>query len=102
MYKSSGSVMKFTVDDKTLKMEIKIEDLKKLFEEEPANYDESKIIKGKEREFAVWIAKMLEEESDQETGEPYWSEPFIKLFERALEGDTETKDGGLIEYGRDN
>ncbi len=102
MYKSSRSVMKFTVDDKALKMEIKIKDLKKLFEEDSTNYDESKIIKGKEREFAVWIAKMLEEESDQETGEPYWSEPFNKLFERALEGDTETKDGGLIEYGWDN
>ena len=99
VYKSTKSLMKFEVDDKKLKMEISIKDIKYLFENDPNNFDESKIIRGKTKEFAEWIAKMLEEESDQETGEPYWSEQFTKLFERALEGDTETKDGGLIKYG---
>lgn len=101
MYKSTKSLMKFSVDEKKLQMEIGIEDLKYLFESNPDNSDESKIIEGKEKEFAEWIAKMLEDESEQETGEPYWSEPFLKLFERALEGDTETRNGGLIEYGWD-
>ncbi len=102
MYKSTKSVMKIEVDDKKLKMEISIKDLKYLFENNPDNYDESKVMRGKSQEFAEWIAKMLEAESDQETGEPYWGEPFTKLFERALEGDTETKDGGLIKYGSDD
>ena len=94
--------MKIEVDDKKLKMEISIKDLKFLFDNDPNNYDESKIKRGKSQEFAEWIAKMLEDEADSETGEPYWSEPFSKLFERALEGDTETKDGGLIKYGSDD
>lgn len=102
MHISTESLMKFSVDDKKLQMEISIKDLKYLFESDPNNFDESKVKRGKTREFAEWIAKMLEEESEQETGEPYWSEPFTKLFERALEGDTETKDGGLIKYGSDN
>lgn len=102
MYKSMNSLMKFRVDGKKLQMEISIKDLKYLFESAPDNYDESKIAEGKEKEFAEWIAKMLEEESGQETGEPYWSEPFSELFEQALEGGTETKDGGLIKYGWDD
>lgn len=102
MYKSTKSLMKFSVDDKKLQMEISVKDLKYLFESDMNNYNESKVKRGKSQAFAEWIAKMLEEESEQETGEPYWSEPFTKLFERALEGDTETKDGGLIKYGSDN
>lgn len=102
MYQSTKSLMKFSVDEKKLKMEISIKDIKYLFESDSANYNESKIKKGKSKEFTEWIARMLEEESDQETGEPYWSEPFSKLFLRALEGDTETKDGGLINYGFDD
>lgn len=101
MYKSTKSLMKFEVDDKKLKMEISIKDIKYLFESDPENYNQSRIKKGKSKEFAEWIAKMLEEESNQETGEPYWSEPFTKLFECALEGDTEGKNGGLIKYGED-
>ena len=99
MYKNNEQVMKISVDDKKLKMEISIKDIAFLFQASPNNYDESKVKRGKQKEFAEWIAKKLTEESDQETGDPYWSEPFERLFEIALEGGTETKEGGLVKYG---
>lgn len=102
MYKNDEQLMKINVDDEKLHMEISIKDLTYLFETDSENFDESKVKRGKQQEFAEWIAKMLLEESDQETGEPYWFNPFRGIFESALEGGTETKEGGLIEYGTDD
>lgn len=102
MHKNEEQLMKISVDDKKLHMEISIKDLKYLFETDSANFDQSKVKRGKQKEFAEWVAKMLLEESDQETGEPYWANPFRGIFEFAMEGGTETKDGGLIKYGQDS
>lgn len=102
MYKNEEQLMKISVDDKELHMTISIKDLKYLFETDSENFDESKVKRGKQKEFAEWVAKMLLEESNQETGEPYWSNPFREIFESAMEGGTETKNGGLIKYGQDS
>lgn len=102
MYKNEEQLMEISVDNKKLHMEISIKDLKYLFETDSENFDESKVKRGKQKEFAEWDAKMLLEESDQETGEPYWANPFRGIFESAMEGGTETKDGGLIKYGQDS
>lgn len=102
MYKNEEQLMEITVDNEKLHMEISVKDLKYLFETDSENFDESKIKKGKHQEFAEWVAKMLCEDSDQEIGDPYWFLPFREIFESALEGGTETKDGGLIKYGQDS
>lgn len=103
MYKNKdGHVMKISVDDKKLIMEISIKDIAFLFANSPNNYDESKVKRGKQKEFAEWIAKNLTDEADADTGDCYWIQPFERLFECASEGGTETKDGGLIKYGSDN
>lgn len=101
MFKNNEQLMKISVDDKKLHMEISIKDLKYIFETDSENFDESKIKRGKQKEFAEWVAKMLLEDSDQEIGDPYWALPFREIFVAALEGGTETKDGGLIKYGQD-
>lgn len=103
MYKNQdGHLMKIIVDDKKLIMEISIKDIAFLFANSPNNYDESKVKKGKQKEFAEWIAKNLTDEADTDTCDCYWIQPFERLFERALEGDTETKEGGLIKYGSED
>lgn len=102
MYENNEQLMKIKVDNSKLCMQISIKDLKYLFETDSENFDESKVQRGKQKEFAEWVAKMLLEESDQETGEPYWFNPFRGIFESALEGETETKDGGLIKYGSED
>lgn len=102
MYKNEEQLMKISVDDEKLHMEISIKDLTYLFETDSENFDESKVKIGKHKEFAEWAAKMLSEEENQENGTPYWFTPFRWIFESALEGGTETKEGGLIEYGTDD
>lgn len=98
MYTNNEHVMKITVDDKKLKMEISIEDIVFLLATSPSNFNESKVKRGKQKEFAEWVASKLTDMEDCESNNCYWIEPFEKIFELALEGDTETEKGGLIKF----
>lgn len=85
-------LMKFTITNDKLKMEISLKDLVWLFHNSPNNtYDgESlgcKVKCGKRQEFAEFIAEnLMMDESTNGSGDVLWVVQFEEVFERIFEG----------------
>jgi len=83
--KFEGQLMKFEITNDKLKMEIKISDLVKLFENSPNNfgYDGegcAKVRRGKRLEFVEHIVNQLMDESQQDENNTKWGQPFEDIF----------------------
>jgi hypothetical protein len=87
--KATGFTTKVTNDK--LILEMPIANLVRGFNNSPDNYDGSnalaKIKREMRREFAIYLAENLFDESDQDTGENYIEKMLDQLFIRALEND---------------
>lgn len=83
-----NQVMKITVTDDKLKMEIPLSKLAGLYKSSPNNYDDSHVKKGKNRAFAEYVAKQLQEQSQANENDCKWLQPFEEIFDN-LNGDEE-------------
>lgn len=79
-------LMKFKITKDKLKMEIKLSDLIFLFNNSPGNYDGATVKRGKKKEFAEFIVSRLLDDSNDDSNNTVWGEPFEKIFEEILEG----------------
>lgn len=78
---------KFTIDDETIKAEIKISDLCKLFNEAPTNFDYDRPIcrVRNPQKFAEYIVMRLMDDAPYERDDVMWSQPISQIFESLLE-----------------
>lgn len=89
--KNNNFALKFKMTNKKLVMEIEFKDLVELFHSDPENVASDgeelfcKVKRGKRKEFAELVVSRLQEEADQETGEPLWSLPFSQAFQDIFE-----------------
>lgn len=80
-------LMKFKITNDKLKMEISLKDLVWLFENSPENYEpEAKIKRGKRKEFAEYVVKMMMDDAPNERDCTRWGEPFEDIFLEISEG----------------
>ena len=85
-------LMKFTVDDNKLIMEISLDDLVHLFENHPNNMDDYgnytayKIKPSMKQEFAEYVVEMLLDDAPNERDNIRIGEPFDDIFEEIMEG----------------
>jgi hypothetical protein len=95
-------LMKFNITKDKLKMEIKLKDLKWLFENSPNNYElgdgVAKVKKGKTQKFAEFIVNRLLDDSSEDSNNTVWGEPFERIFEEILEG----AEDEIIKYPEDD
>ncbi|WP_300384705.1 hypothetical protein [Clostridium sp.] len=89
--KFEEQLMKFLITKDKLKMEIKLKDLKWLFENSPSNFGfegegAAKVKRGKRQEFAEIIVNRLLDDSSEDSNNTVWGEPFERVFEEILEG----------------
>jgi len=91
MKKFDKQIMKFTITNDKLKMEISIKDLVWLFHNSPDNMSESgegigvRVRRGKRQEFTEFIVNQLTDYSD-ENDNINWGVPFESAFTEILEG----------------
>lgn len=80
-------LLKFTIEDETIKAEIKISDLCKLFNEAPTNFDyDHPICRVRNpQKFAEYIVKRLMDDAPYEADDVVWSQPLTYIFEQLLE-----------------
>ena len=86
----SEQLMEFKVEDKKLKMEIKISDLIRLFETSEANFDGedkiAKIKKDKKEEFVQYIIDYLKDMNRNNENLTNWDAMFEQCFYEIVEG----------------
>lgn len=91
MKEYSSQALKFTITDDALKMEISLKDLVWLFENSPNNtYDGETVAatvkKDKVQDFAKFIVESLMDETQNDSGDTVWGQPFEEAFEKIFEG----------------
>lgn len=79
------------VDEKALVINVPIDLLKTTFEYSPNNYDESLILKNREKEFAELIAEHLHDEVDSEDGSTYIHKMLDAIYDNIFEGNIEAE-----------
>lgn len=92
MKKYDEQLMKFTITNDKLKMEIPLKELVWLFHNSPNNVSDGeglayKIIKNKTQEFAEFIVRNLMDIDGYNDDVVLWGIPFEKVFERIYEDD---------------
>jgi len=79
------------VTNDKLKIEISIKNLVNAFNFAPDNFDESKVKRGKSKEFANYVAEMLIDTEDPDTGDT----PVTDMFDKIFYGILDNGDDGL-------
>jgi hypothetical protein len=95
----TGFTLKTT--NNKLIIEMPLSNLINGFEGDPQNFDGEeniKIKRGMKREFLKWIAEMLQDECDPDTGDNYLSKMMSSLFMRLYEG---YEDVDFVKYPED-
>jgi len=101
-YEDNGFVTKVTNDK--IEIEIPISNLVCAFENSPNNMSDTgycKVMRGKRKEFANFIAKQLLNECDSESGATFISNAFDGVFDLLFEG-YETGDEFINEVTEDD
>lgn len=89
-YKNKKKVIKIAVDDKEMTIRISLKNLKWLFEHSPdncgSNMEPVRVQRGKEFEFAKFVAEKFDDESAYNENNTILGEAFETTFLEASEG----------------
>ena len=82
-------LMKFTITNDKLKMEIKISDLVYLLENSPNNFPDEpvRVKRGNRQQFTEALVKMLMDDCDVDSNSTRWGKPLEDIFDEWFSGD---------------
>ena len=97
-YEDNGFIINIT--DNKFKIEISLKNLVNAFNLYPDNFDEAKVKRGKQKEFAKLIAQALLDSADSEKGDNFIAEMFDRIFEEILEGNVYAEE--IIDFNEED
>jgi len=99
MNKYSDKGITAIVTNDKLKIEISIKNLVNAFNLAPDNFDESKVKRGKRIEFANYVAEMLIDTEDPDTGDTPVTDMLDRIFNDILDNGDDGQD--IIDFKDD-